>query len=55
MWDKAAVQRNFQRLTEDGVHFVGPASGWLSCRKMGLGRLAEPDEILAAIDKVLLG
>ncbi len=49
MWDKPSVQRNVATLADDGVGFVGPASGWLSCRKQGLGRMAEPDDILAAL------
>ncbi|MGV3484099.1 MAG: flavoprotein [Planctomycetaceae bacterium] len=50
MWSKAAVQRNVQQLRDDGCLFVGPASGWLSCRQSGEGRMSEPDEIVAAID-----
>ncbi len=53
MWDKPAVQRNLQTLMNDGVHFVGPAEGWLSCRKQGMGRMSEAQDILAAIDKLL--
>ncbi|MEZ6137503.1 MAG: flavoprotein [Pirellulaceae bacterium] len=53
MWDKPAVQRNVSSLAADGVHMVGPASGWLSCRKQGLGRMSEPEDILAAIEKLL--
>lgn len=49
MWDKPSVQRNASTLGDDGVVFIGPASGWLSCRKQGLGRMAEPEEILAVI------
>ncbi len=53
MWQKPSVQRNVARLTEDGVHFVGPGEGWLSCRTRGAGRMAEPGEILAALVKTL--
>lgn len=53
MWEAASVQRNVQTLRDDGLHFVGPASGWLSCRKTGSGRMSEPDEILAVADKIL--
>jgi phosphopantothenoylcysteine decarboxylase len=49
MWEKPAVQRNVKQLIEDGVRFVGPEHGWLSCRKQGWGRMAEPDQILEAI------
>jgi phosphopantothenoylcysteine decarboxylase len=53
MWEKAPVQRNVQTLREDGVHFVGPEAGWLSCRKQGLGRMSEPSDILRAAEKLL--
>ena len=53
MWAKPAVQRNVQQLREDGVRFVEPTPGWLSCGQVGPGRMAEPPEILAAIETVL--
>src|SRR5579863_4461837 len=53
MWNKPAVGRNIARLREDGFHFVEPGSGWLSCRQVGPGRMAEPAEILAATAKLL--
>ncbi len=53
MWDKAAVQRNVKQLEQDGVHFIGPESGWLSCRKQGAGRMAEPEALLNAIESQL--
>ena len=52
MWEKPAVERNVAQLRSDGVHFVDPASGWLSCRQVGAGRMAEPEVILAAIEKL---
>lgn len=53
MWEKAAVQRNVATLRSDGVEMVDPEEGWLSCRKKGVGRMADPDKILAAIEKRL--
>ena len=53
MWSKPAVRRNVDQLREDGCHFVGPASGWLSCRVSGEGRMSEPEEILEAGDALL--
>ena len=52
-WEKAAVQRNIAQLRSDGVTFVEPTSGWLSCRQIGAGRMAEPETILAAIRGLL--
>src|SRR5262245_80950 len=53
MWEKAAVQRNIAQLRADGVQFVEPGSGWLSCRQVGAGRMAEPETILTAIRDLL--
>lgn len=53
MWSKPAVQRNVQQLTSDGCHFVGPESGWLSCRVRGEGRMSEPDQIIEAANAIL--
>ena len=53
MWDKKSVQRNVAQLRSDGAHFVDPGSGWLSCGQIGSGRMAEPVEILATINKML--
>ena len=53
MWTKATVQRNVETLKTDGINFVGPGSGWLSCRRQGAGRMAEPLEILASIESLL--
>ena len=55
MWAKPAVQRNVARIVEDGGILVPPGSGWLSCRQSGTGRMAEPDEIAATIERVLAG
>lgn len=49
MWRHPAVQRNLQQLQADGVRTIGPENGWLSCRRQGAGRMAEPDQILSAI------
>ena len=49
MWDNPSVRRNTAVLHDDGVSLIGPANGWLSCRKQGLGRMAEPEDILASI------
>jgi phosphopantothenoylcysteine decarboxylase/phosphopantothenate--cysteine ligase len=55
MWAKPSVQRNVAQVARDGVQVVSPGTGWLSCRKQGAGRMAEPAEILAAIEAVLEG
>lgn len=51
MWQHAATRRNIATLRADGVSFVGPNEGGMACGEFGLGRLAEPDEMVAAIVK----
>ncbi len=55
MWAKPAVQRNIAQLRADGIHFVDPGEGWLSCGVTGPGRMAEPDEIFERISQLLAG
>ncbi len=53
MWLHAATQRNIAQLKADGVAFVGPNEGDMACGEFGPGRMAEPHEILAAIETLL--
>ena len=50
MWNAASTQRNLQTLRADGVDFVGPGDGEMACGEFGPGRMAEPLEIVAAIE-----
>ena len=45
MWEHAATQRSAQRLHDDGVALLGPASGFQACGEVGMGRMLEPSEI----------
>ena len=45
MWEHAATQRSVQRLHEDRVTLLGPASGFQACGEVGMGRMLEPQEI----------
>jgi phosphopantothenoylcysteine decarboxylase/phosphopantothenate--cysteine ligase len=53
MWNHAATQRNLAVLRADGVRIVGPNEGEMACGEFGPGRMAEPEEILAAIETAL--
>jgi phosphopantothenoylcysteine decarboxylase len=53
MWAKPAVQRNVRQLRDDGVWFVDPEEGFLSCRARGPGRMAEPGKIFQTLVEVL--
>src|SRR3954464_11967545 len=53
MWDSPSVRRNRAILEKDGVLFVGPNEGEMACGEFGPGRMAEPHEIVAAVEKTL--
>jgi phosphopantothenoylcysteine decarboxylase/phosphopantothenate--cysteine ligase len=54
MWAQPATQRNVATLAADGYRFIGPAEGWQACRRVGPGRMSEPEEIFAAVRDLLL-
>jgi phosphopantothenoylcysteine decarboxylase/phosphopantothenate--cysteine ligase len=49
MFAHPAVVRNLELLTARGVQFVEPGEGYLACGWIGKGRLAEPEEVVAAV------
>lgn len=53
MWHHRATQRNLATLKGDGVHVMAPASGSMACGEYGKGRLPEPEEIVAEIERML--
>ncbi|MEX1038453.1 MAG: bifunctional phosphopantothenoylcysteine decarboxylase/phosphopantothenate--cysteine ligase CoaBC [Acidimicrobiia bacterium] len=53
MWEHPATIRNVNVLREDGNHFVGPDEGELAGGDVGVGRVAEPEEIVAAANSIL--
>ncbi|MBV8118826.1 MAG: bifunctional phosphopantothenoylcysteine decarboxylase/phosphopantothenate--cysteine ligase CoaBC [Alphaproteobacteria bacterium] len=53
MWAHPATQANLATLASRGVVRVGPGSGELACGEIGSGRMAEPAEIVTAIEQVL--
>jgi phosphopantothenoylcysteine decarboxylase / phosphopantothenate---cysteine ligase len=53
MWQHAATQRNLAQVQADGVRLVGPNDGDMACGEYGPGRMAEPLEILAAVEAML--
>jgi phosphopantothenoylcysteine decarboxylase/phosphopantothenate--cysteine ligase len=55
MWEQPPVQDNWQRLCAlPRIHPVGPGAGRLACDRVGTGRMAEPETLLAAIDNLLI-
>ncbi|PZU93845.1 MAG: bifunctional phosphopantothenoylcysteine decarboxylase/phosphopantothenate synthase [Chelatococcus sp.] len=56
MWQHPATRRNVAQIQKDGVLVVGPNSGAMAERgESGPGRMAEPAEIIAAIELALAG
>lgn len=55
MWLHPATQANLKTLADRGVHQIGPNEGDMACGEYGPGRMAEPMEILAAIERALGG
>ena len=53
MWDHPAVRANIELLRSRGVHVVNPESGRLAGGDMGHGRLASPETIVAAAERIL--
>jgi len=53
MFDHPAVRENLDILRARGVRIVEPGSGYLACGWLGRGRLAEPEDIVAAAMDVL--
>jgi phosphopantothenoylcysteine decarboxylase / phosphopantothenate---cysteine ligase len=53
MLEHPAVQANLATLAARGVRFVDPGAGYLACGWVGKGRLAEPDDIVEAADRML--
>jgi phosphopantothenoylcysteine decarboxylase/phosphopantothenate--cysteine ligase len=51
MYANLAVQQNMQTLIGRGIRFIEPGEGQLACGYVGKGRLAEPEEIIAAVER----
>ncbi len=53
MWEHPATMGNVRMLEERGATIVGPVPGPLAAGDEGMGRLAEPRDILASMENVL--
>jgi phosphopantothenoylcysteine synthetase/decarboxylase len=54
MWDNPIATENRAKLARVGYRFIAPDEGWLACRNVGAGRLAEPERILQEITDLVL-
>jgi len=53
MWHHPATRRNVAQLRADGVTVIEPDEGAMACGEWGVGRLPEPDAIVARIEVML--
>lgn len=54
MWEQPPVQQNWQAVqTQPRMHTLAPSAGILACDRVGTGRMAEPDAILAHVESLL--
>ena len=53
MWEHPRTQANLKVLISDGIRLVGPHAGRLASGRSGLGRMAEPEELVEALEDVL--
>jgi phosphopantothenoylcysteine decarboxylase/phosphopantothenate--cysteine ligase len=53
MWTNPSVQRNIKTIKDMGFQLIGPQVGALACGTEGIGRMAEPQDILEAIGKIV--
>ncbi len=49
MWDHPATQENISTLIKRGIRQIGPNQGDMACGEHGMGRMAEPQEILETV------
>jgi phosphopantothenoylcysteine decarboxylase/phosphopantothenate--cysteine ligase len=49
MWSQPSTQRNLRQVEADGFAIIAPETGWQACRTEGVGRLPEPETLLAAV------
>src|SRR5262245_52172038 len=54
MFAHEAIRHNLDTLAGRGVGFIEPGEGYLACGWIGKGRLAEPEEIVAAVEARLM-
>jgi len=52
MWENVATQANIKRIAELGYSFIGPTEGKMACGEYGLGRMAEPEQIISELEMV---
>ncbi len=52
MWSHPATQRNITQLMADGVTLIAPTAGDMACGEHGVGRMAEPADMVAFLRRL---
>lgn len=52
MWESKAVQKNIAEIKSWGYYIFGPAEGCQACGEIGFGRMIEPSEIVAHVERI---
>jgi phosphopantothenoylcysteine decarboxylase/phosphopantothenate--cysteine ligase len=53
MWDNPITRENVAKLQGLGYRMIGPESGWLACRNVGVGRMSEPATMVEEVTRLL--
>lgn len=53
MWAQPATQRNLATVEADGFEIIAPGDGWQACRRVGPGRMEEPEAIATIVAREL--
>ena len=53
MWIHPATKRNVAQIVQDGALIIEPREGMLACGEVGVGRMAEPDDIVHEIEQII--
>lgn len=54
MWENPATQENIRILKNRGISFINPVSGILACGTEGVGKMADPEEIVRRVTNLLM-
>jgi phosphopantothenoylcysteine synthetase/decarboxylase len=54
MWENPIARENREKLARHGYRFIDPDEGWLACRNVGPGRLADPSRIVREVEEMLI-
>lgn len=53
MWSNKVIQENFQKLQDRNFIPVGPVEGYLACGDIGMGKMAEIEDIVKKAEEIL--